>query len=98
MNAAISHLKLKALEISEEVTIARCQLSTLCTNDRFKLLDTKLTAFKGKLEKELAQTKNKKLKKLLPTSALSSFEKDAWLPHLNLKKTKLSLKEDPTFL
>ena len=86
MNAAISHLKLKTLEISEEVTIARCKLSTLCTDDRFRLLDTKLTAFKSQLEKELTQIKSKKLKKLLPNSALSCFEKDAWLPHLNLKK------------
>ena len=86
MDIAISHLKLKALEISEEVINARAKLEAMCTDNRYKLLDTKLTAFKSKLEKELIQTKRKKLQKLLPCSALSSLETDEWLPHLNLKK------------
>ena len=86
MDAAIAHLKLKVLEISEEVIIARTELESLCTDDRFRLLDTKLTSFKSKLDKELIQTKRKKLRKLLPNSAMSEIDIDSWLPHLNLKK------------
>ena len=88
MDAAIAHLKLKTLEISEEIIYARTQLSSLCTEDRYRLLDTKLTLFKSKVEKELIQTKRKKMKKLLSNSAPSKCDsEDLWLPHLNLKKT-----------
>ena len=87
MKIAISHLRMQIPRLNENVTEKYSSLRSMCSENCFDLLSSMLSKHKSKLSNELACTKQKKLQKLLSSSAKNAStvsNPNSWLPALGL--------------